>query len=366
MRLVFLSEITTPRLIPDLPGTRPIDEPVPPMPPVTPQSSPPLSQVRELPAGDKIIGFYLLTKAEVKPTRVGGQYLEIRLQDASGTLHAKMWDGFEEFVATAKAGDAVKLEGITDRYRDVPGLVVSRIRVATPDEVPDANIFLPHSALSPEEARDQMEQLIGTVGNQHLRALLDSVFHDDDIMSRFLKSPAGKQWHHAMIGGLAEHTIGIARAVDSVCPLYLILNHDLALSGALLHDVGKIFELSAETAIDYNSPGRLLGHIFMGADFVERRIALLPDFPDEIRMQVLHIILSHQGELENGSPVKPMTPEALAIHYFDELDSRLEAFRRIRDQTPEGQPFSDYVKLMERYFYLRSINDDIQSEENPS
>lgn len=334
------------------------------MPQVTPQTSPHLSQIRGLPAGDKIIGFYLLAKVEVKPTRIGSQYLEMRLQDESGTLHAKWWDGFEEFAAAAKAGDAVKIEATVDRYRDVPGLVVARIRLATQDEVPDVTIFLPHSDLTPEDAREQIEQLIGTVKNEHLLSLLHSIFHDEELIGRFLTSPAGKLWHHAMIGGLAEHTIGMTRDVDSICPFYPILNHDLAVTGALLHDIGKIFELSADTNIEYNPQGRLLGHIFMGADYVERKIAALPDFPVEIRLQVLHIILSHQGELDNGSPVKPMTPEALMVHYFDELDSRLEAFRRIRDQTPEGRPFSEYVKLMERYFYLRSIDDETQTEES--
>jgi 3'-5' exoribonuclease len=337
---------------------------VPIMPPVTPQTSPLLSHVRELPAGDKIIGFYLIAKIEVKPTRTGGQYLEMRLQDASGTMHAKMWEGFEEFAATAKSGEAVKLEAVVDRYRDTPDLKVNRIRLATEEEVPDTTIFLPRSKITPEEAREQIEQLIGTVNNEHILRLLHSIFHDEEFVERFLISAAGKLWHHAMIGGLAEHTIGVTRAVECICQYYPLLNKDLCVAGGLLHDIGKIFELSSDTAIDYNAQGRLLGHVFMGADFVERKIKELPDFPDEIRMHVLHIILSHQGDLEYGSPVKPMTPEALAIHYFDELDSRLEAFQRVRNQTPEGQPFSDYVKLMERYFYLRSIDDETQTEDD--
>jgi 3'-5' exoribonuclease len=334
------------------------------MPPVTPQSSPLLSHVRELPAGDKIIGFYLLTKLEVKPTRTGGQYLEMRLQDSSGHLHAKMWDGFEEFVQQAKPGDAVKLEGIVDRYRETPDLKINRLRVATRDEVPDPSVFLPHSEITPADARAQLARLVSQVTNPHLHALLHSIFGDEDFLQRFVTSPAGKLWHHAVIGGLAEHTIGVARAVESICQLYPLLNKDLVVTGALLHDLGKVFELSSDMLIDYNPQGRLLGHIFMGADYVERKIAALPDFPNEIRLHVVHMILSHQGELEHGSPVKPMTPEALTVHYFDELDSRMEAFLRIRDQTPEGQPFSDYVKLMERYFYLRTIDDDIQPEDS--
>jgi 3'-5' exoribonuclease len=317
-----------------------------------------------LPAGDKIIGFYLIQKIEVKPTRTGGQYLEMRLQDASGTMHAKMWDSFEEFVALAKAGDAIKLEAVVDRYRDVPDLKATRLRLATKEEVPDPTVFLPRSPISEEDARAQLQHLIGTVKNEHIKALLDAVFHDEAFMHRFLTAPAGKLWHHAVIGGLAEHTIGVTRAVECMCQFYPILNKDLAVTGGLLHDIGKIFELSSDAAIDYSAQGRLLGHVFMGAEFIERKIASLPDFPEDIRLHVIHMILSHQGELDYGSPVKPMTPEALAVHYFDELDSRLEAFRRIREQTPEGQPFSDYVKLMDRYFYLRSIDDDIQTEES--
>jgi 3'-5' exoribonuclease len=325
---------------------------------VTPQTSPPIVRVRELPSGDRITGFYLLGRMDTKPKRSGGQYLEMTLQDATGKVSAKMWEGFEEFIVLAKTGIAVKVEATADRYQGIFGLVVSRIRPATEAEVADPHVFLPRSPLSSADAHRLLSELIAGMTNEHLKTLLETVFADSGFHERFFESPAGKLWHHAEAGGLAEHSVTIARVADAICCFYPALNHDLLVTGALLHDIGKIFELSSEALIDYSVDGRLLGHIFMGAGFVEDHINRLETFPPEIKRQLLHIILAHQGDGTMGSPVKPMTLEALVIHFLDELDSKFEAFQRVRAATPEGQDFSDWVRLMERFFYLKSIDDN--------
>ncbi len=330
----------------------------------TPETTIPLARVRELPAGDRVIGFYLLTKIESKPKRSGGNYLELKLQDPSGTLDAKMWEGFEEFASQAKAGDVVKLDAVTDRYRDIPGLIISRVRVATAEEAPDRLAFLPHSFLSEQELHHRLVSMVGTVESPPLRALLENIFGDQEFLARFLQASGGKLWHHATIGGLAEHTLSLARLADAITPLYPDLHRDLLVAGALLHDIGKVFELGAEIAIDYTVEGRLLGHITQGTLFVEKQMAAVPDFPAEIRRQLLHLILSHQGDGTMGSPVKPMTLEAIVLHYCDEIDSRIDAIRRVRSQTPAGQPFSEYVKLMERFFYFQPIDDHDQANDS--
>jgi 3'-5' exoribonuclease len=323
--------------------------------PVTPETSPPLIRVRALPAGDKITGFYLLTKIETKPKKDGSSYAVFHLQDSSGRMEAKMWEGFENVTAAAKPGDVLKVEATADHYRDLPGLVIARVRLATSDEAPDRRAFLPHSAMSAPEASAQLDALVASLQNPHLKALIEVVFNDADFRRVFLEVPGGKLWHHATLGGLAEHTLKLAQVADAISPHYPALNRDLLVCGALLHDVGKVMELAADVAIDYSVEGRLLGHIVQGVFLVERKIGNLPDFPAEIRRQVLHLILSHQGEPEMHSPVKPMTPEAIVLHYLDEIDSKLDAFARVRAATPEGQDFSDYVKLMDRFFYLKSI-----------
>lgn len=323
--------------------------------PVTPETSPALARVRELPAGDKVTGFYLLTKLETKPKRDGTPFLILHLQDSTGKIEAKKWEEFDDFVAAAKPGDVVKVEAAVDRYRDVPGLVVNRIRLTTPEEVTDRRAYLPHSTVTAAEASAMLNSTVDSLTNPHLKKLLQAVFEDAEYRKAFHEAPGGKMWHHAALGGLAEHTIQLARVADGICALYPSLNRDLLITGALLHDVGKVMEYTVEVGIDYSVEGRLIGHIVQGTLFVDRKISEIPDFPAEIRRQVLHLILSHQGEPTMSSPVRPMTPEALALHYLDELDSKLNAFERVRSNTPDGRDFSDYVNLMERFFYLKSI-----------
>jgi len=252
-----------------------------------------------------------------------------------------------------------------DRYRDVPRLHVLRIRKATDEEAPDRRLFLPHSPLSAEDAQTGIGEIIASVKNEDLRSLLLSVFGDESLMKAFLDAPGGKMWHHAAIGGLAEHSVSLARVADSVSAHYADVNRDLLVSGALLHDVGKMQELSTDVAIDYSVEGRLLGHIVQGAMLIDRKIAELPDFPEELRRQVLHLILSHQGDGSMGSPVKPMTIEALILHYLDELDSKHEAFSRVRNATPPGQDFSGYVRLMERFFYFKPVDEQPKEGDTP-
>ncbi len=332
--------------------------------PLAPETTLPLARVRELSAGDRVIGFYLLTKLEIKPKRNGGNYLELKLQDSSGTLDAKMWEGFEQLANELKPGQVVKLDGQLDRYKDVPGLILSRIRVATDEEAPNPRDFLPHSFYSETELHHRLVEIIGSVESPGLRKLLENIFEDASFLALFLQASGGKLWHHATIGGLAEHSTSMARLVSRMAEFYPDLQRDLIVTGALLHDVGKVFELGTEISIDYTVEGRLLGHITQGVLFVEKHVAAIPDFPEETRRQLLHLILSHQGDGTMGSPVKPMTLDALVLHYCDELDSRVDAFRTIRARTPAEQPFSDYVKLMERFFYFQPVDSHDESE-NP-
>jgi 3'-5' exoribonuclease len=331
--------------------------------PATPQTTLPIAQVRELPAGDRVTGFYLLTKCETRQKRDGAPYLVLALRDSSGSMDAKKWEDFDEFLANAAIGDIVKVEGIVDRYRDIPGLVVSRIRIATSAEAPDRRMFLAHSSLSAATAQAQTTEHIESIENSWLKSLLEAIFGDEEFQGKFLEAPGGKLWHHAALGGLAEHTLSIIEIADAMSAHYPELNRDLLVTGAFLHDIGKVFELSTEVVIDYTSDGRLLGHIVQGTLFIEQKIAAIEGFPAELRKQLLHLILSHQGDGSMGSPVKPLTLEAIVLHYCDELDSKINAFRQIRAVTPVGQEFSDYVKLMERFFYFKSATEERPSDE---
>ena len=330
---------------------------------VTPATTPPLAQVRALPAGDLITGFYLLAKSETRKKKDGNPFLLICLQDATGSLDAKKWEEFEPFYAAAKVGDVVKVEGIVDHYNNVPSLIISRIRVATEEEAPDKRQYLPHSTVDAETAKSELGQLIGSVRNPHLQKVLKAVFEDAEFLERFVEAPGGKKWHHCTIGGLAEHTISITKLADAVASHYAELDRDLLVTGALLHDIGKVFELSTDIAFDYTSEGRLLGHITEGVMFVERKLMAIEDFPAETRKHVLHLILSHQGDPSMSSPVKPATLEAIVLHYCDEIDSKLAAFLRERDAA-DGQDFS-WINLMQQHFYYKRIDGYETTEGEP-
>ncbi|RQV98874.1 HD domain-containing protein [bacterium] len=325
---------------------------------VAPETSPELAAVREFAAGDRVTGFYLVTKLETKPKKDGSLYLLMELQDSSGHLDAKMWEGFESIYNEAKAGDVVKVAATLDRYRDQPGLIISKIRLATEDEVPNRRAYFPHSALSAVDASLLLDEIIDSISDVHLKTILEAVFGDGEFRTEFLESPGGKQWHHSTLGGLAEHTISLAKLADKLCEHYAELNRDLLITGTLLHDVGKVFELNADVNFDYTTDGRLLGHIVQGTLFVEKKISELSHIPAETRKQVLHLILSHQGSPEMGSPVKPLTLEGIVLHYLDDLDAKVNAFAQVKAKTPDGEDFSGFIKLMERFFYFKPLNGD--------
>lgn len=324
---------------------------------VTLATTPELKTVREYSANDLVQGFYLLSKIETRNKKNGEQFLVVELSDATGKIEAKQWENFGEALENLHAGDAVYVDGRLDFYMKIPSITLSTIRKATEQEVPDRRNFLPHSELSATKANEQLMELVSTVKEPSLHQLLHSVFDDLTLRKRFLDTPGGKNWHHSTVGGLVEHTLSMAKLADQIAAHYPQLHRDLLITGTLLHDIGKVLELSFEPVLDYTSEGRLLGHITIGAMLVEERIRAIENFPAELRKQLLHLILAHQGEGDKGSPVKPMTLEALVLHYLDELDSRVSAFEQVRLKTPESQDFSDFQRLMERFFYFRSPDD---------
>lgn len=322
------------------------------------QNTTPISTLRSLPAHDIVQGFYLLIKIESRPKKTGEPFLHCELQDYSGKIEAKMWDNISEPLAQLKAGDAVFVAGRVDHYNNIPSLVLAQLRKASDEEVPDRRMFLPHSSLSANDANEKLARVIESVKHPEIHALLDTIFSDARFRKGFLEAPGGKMWHHSTLGGLAEHTLSMCALADLICTNYPDLHRDLLISGALLHDIGKVFELSTEVSIDYTIEGRLLGHITQGVLWIEKMMNGIENFPSEIRRQLLHIILSHQGDGTMGSPVKPMTREALALHYLDELDSRMSAFSQVEAKTPDTADFSEYVRLMDRFFYFKNPDDE--------
>jgi 3'-5' exoribonuclease len=301
----------------------------------------------------EVVDFYALRRMELKTKESDGKaFLLLELGDASGRIDGIMWEGAGEAYKKISVGDVVQLKGVAGRYRDNPQLRVEAIRRAEPGEY-QPDLFLAVSPVPRPDLEAGIREEMAAVKNPSLSKVLKAFFDDPDFMAGFLGSPAAKLWHHACIGGLAEHTLGVCRLARAAARNYGLLDPDLLLTGCLLHDIGKIREFSVTTYIDYSDEGRLLGHLVLGDQMLCERLARVKDFPQEYEKRLRHIVLSHHGEKEKGSPVVPATLEALVAHHCDYMDSHAAAFSRIIGREgAENKRWSEYVNLIDRYIYL--------------
>ncbi|HPG39777.1 MAG TPA: HD domain-containing protein [bacterium] len=310
--------------------------------------------IAEFKPGQAIEDFFVLRKAECrKQAEKGELYLSLELGDASGRIFGTLWKQVDEMLKLLKEGDIVKVKGQVIEWKGKLHLSVEKIRLAQVNDRVDSDSLIPAGTCDPQENLDKIFQKIGTVEDENLRSLLLSVYNDKTIRKALLKAPAGKLWHHCYEGGLLEHTLGVCNFAESIAMQVLKVDRQLLIAGALLHDIGKIREYKTGYFIDYSDEGRLLGHISIGYHIVAGFIERNKKFPEELANKVLHLILSHQGELEHGSPVVPMCRESLILYYADELDSKLNAFDRIYDkEKSQHKKWSSYVKLMDRFLYF--------------
>lgn len=309
--------------------------------------------IRDWEQGERIEAFVALRKVE-RREYTGGERLSLEFGDPTGRIEGVMWEGFHDIVADLTPGCVVKVRGLVGSFRDKPQLKVERIRLAQPDEARPQD-FLPRSDVDPETLASELERYLESLQDPHLRRLMFELFESDNLRERYLAAPAGKLWHHNTIGGLAEHSLNIVRICEFACTLYPELDRDLLVCGALLHDLGKIEQYSVTSMIDYSDEGRLVGHINTGDFRVAMAIRNIEDFPVETANALRHLIVSHQGELAQGSPVVPMTPEAFVLHYADELDSKMGALHRVMEKTGDAD-WSEYVNLIGRYLYFGRQN----------
>lgn len=273
-----------------------------------------------------VTSFFLVAAKETRTGPSGRVYLKLELADRSGAIDARMWDGIEEASAQFDSEDFVKVQGRVETYRGKTQLVVERIRRAEPGEVELADFF-PHTSEDVDALYTALRGFVAEVSNPWLKQLLESIVGDPDIEPKLRRAPAAKSMHHAYLGGLLEHVVSLCKLCRMVAPHYPGVDADLLLTGAVLHDIGKLDELAYERAINYTTRGWLLGHISMAYEFVGKRAESIEGFPPELKSLVQHMILSHHGQYEFGSPRLPMFPEAVLLHYLDDLDSKMGAVR---------------------------------------
>ncbi len=301
-----------------------------------------------------------MRSADVRQRRGGGPYLAICLGDRTGDVTALVWEKVERLREILEPGTVVAVKGQVQRYNQRIQVVVRRAE-ALPDEQVDQDLFVRSSAVEPALLWKQLLALIEEVGGSNLRQLLFRVFSDPEVERLFKVAPAARSMHHAFRSGLLEHTVSVTTAARSLARHYR-LDGDMVVAGALLHDLGKIWELEIGASIEYTDDGRLLGHLPMETLFVERKIIELERFPPELRRQLLHILLAHHGEYEFGSPRRPKTPEALLVHMVDNLDSKMAGMlEAIAAEGSDDTAWTPFSKILERNIYRRRPPNDNDS-----
>jgi 3'-5' exoribonuclease len=301
----------------------------------------------ELQEGQSVEAVFLLARKQIMTTKAGKPYGALRLADASGEVEAKLWDQAGELLAPLCVGQAVRVAGRVQAYQGQMQLVLTS---AAPEPGVDPARFLPKSPLDPGELWGHLGALKQAVQNKHLQRLLRAFFDDADFRREFERAPAAKAAHHAYLHGLLEHTVSVGQAALAIAGHYPHLERDLLLAGALLHDVGKVEELTIGPPLDYTDAGRLEGHVILGVRLVDNRLARLKNFPAGLAGHLRHLVVSHHGFEEFGSPQKPKLPEAMALHMIDDLDAKLFMFRAAREANGEGN-WSNFHRLLERHVY---------------
>lgn len=309
--------------------------------------------IEQLNEGQRLDDVFLVKSARLAETRAGKPYLIIEVTDKSGEISGPLWDDAERYAEICKPGEFVHLRGIVQSYREKLQLRIESVEPSGKEEVHLAD-FIPASPCDLEEMTEQFRKITASVEDKWVRKLLSRFFDNPEIWDRFCCAPAAKAIHHAYVGGLMEHCLSMAHLADMVSSHYQGLNRSVLLAGVFFHDIGKLGELQEQLGVvEYTAPGRLKGHLVMGSEMVAREAAKIKDFPEDLLTHIQHLILSHHGRHEFGSPTIPMTPEAFLLNYIDEIDSKMNLIDQLRRKMKGSEPqWTEYQRTLERFLYL--------------
>ena len=301
---------------------------------------------------------YLVLSKQQRTTRTAKPYLSLILGDNSGQIESRVWDPTDSRIAQDFAkGDVIKVRAAVSKFEGVLQLKIERLRKLVSSEFDRADL-LPATTYNINELWQKLEAAVASFSDLDLQRLITAVLADRNIREAFIEAPAAKQLHHAWLGGLLEHVVSLIGLADRVVPHYPMLMRDLILTGVILHDIGKIHELSWQTGFEYTLEGQLLGHIQIGAAMVEKTMDSLPDFPPRLKTLVLHVILSHHGKLEFGSPKLPMIPEALMLNFLDDMDAKMQTlaseFQKAARQGKAADEMTDRIWALDQRTMLNS------------
>jgi 3'-5' exoribonuclease len=308
--------------------------------------------LQDIRPGDKIASSFLVTEKNMAFSQKGSAYLNVRLKDKTGEIDAKVWDNAVALDRVFKKGDIISIEGRAQSYRNAVQISILTAKTCGREDV-DPSDYLPASKLDTAAMFEDLRAYVGTMSSEPLKKLLDAFLNDEKTADLFRRAPAAKGFHHIYLGGLLEHTLSVVRLLDRAAEHYPQLNRDLLIAGGILHDIGKIYEFSYDGIIEYSDEGRMIGHLVMGVEMINQKMAAIDDFPARLALELRHIILSHHGEFEFGSPKRPKTREALVIHFMDDLDAKLNGFESFieGDAANPGSEWTAYNRFFERYLY---------------
>jgi 3'-5' exoribonuclease len=308
--------------------------------------------LQDIKPGDKIASSFLVAEKNMAFSQKGSAYLNVRLKDKTGEIDGKVWDNAMALDQVFKKGDIVYMEGRAQTYRNALQISIITVKPCAPQDV-DPSDYLPVSKVDTTAMFQDILAYIDAISSEPIKKLLTAFFYDEKTADLFRRAPAAKGFHHIYLGGLLEHTLSVVRLLDHAAKHYPQLNRDLLIAGGILHDIGKIYEFSYDGLIAYSDEGRMIGHLVMGVEMIDKKIEAIPDFPVQLALELRHIILSHHGEFEFGSPKRPKTLEALVIHFMDDLDAKVNAFESFvaADAANADSDWTTYNRFFERYLY---------------
>ncbi|MCP4666329.1 MAG: CRISPR-associated endonuclease Cas3'' [Deltaproteobacteria bacterium] len=309
--------------------------------------------IKDITEKDRIQGSYLVKEKRMGTTRNGKPFISMTLADRTGDVEAKVWNRAQELSALFEQGHILDVEGDAESFRGRIQINISGLKVSTRQA--DPGLFLESAPGDATKEMTTLREILRGVKNDHLKALIQGFLEDKAFLTQFKKAPAAKRFHHSYVGGLLEHTLSLCKMAAQVAGHYPELDRDLLVTAAFLHDIGKTRELKADLQIDYTDEGRLLGHVVLGAAMVDEKLYHLKDFPQELALRLKHLILSHHGEYEFGSPKRPKFLEAFALHLIDDLDAKMNGISRFMQKDRREGDWTEFNRMFERYFIKKEI-----------
>jgi 3'-5' exoribonuclease len=306
--------------------------------------------ITDIRAGDVVDDIFVLSEKILSQKRDGNNFLNITLSDKTGSLKGVVWDDVDRITAGISSGDFVHINGSVGEYRGALQVIIKKMGPIPADHV-DPTDFLPQTSRDIEGMFDRLSRITDSIETEHLKRLVDAFWKDEEFVSKFKTAPAAKKMHHAYIGGLLEHTLSMVSLADKIAGHYSGVDRDLLLVGAIFHDIGKIDEYEYQFKIDYSDKGRLLNHIVIGLKMVDEKLSEIEQFPEDQVLLLKHMIVSHHGAREFGSPEPPKTIEAVLLNYIDEIDSKVNGIRDFIASEDNDETWTSYHRILERHFY---------------